>query len=215
MLSTSQQCGATVTRTLLYLPRYIRYTNLVAFGFKKPAFSSLAHFQQKYAPKPRLNRQVPRIAKRSIPSNRPKSRDAEDYSREKEGDEISFTGVRKWLKRFLYSTCIVWGGLTIYCYRNLEQVPITGRWRLNLFSTEQLVGDALEMERKREMEERKSALEQLEQFRQPSSSPDSLAATEVLQKLIPLSGMEHLDWELVVVNTEPGTNTPSSKMSIT
>jgi hypothetical protein len=84
-------------------------------------------------------------------------------------------------------------GLVIFCCLNLEKVPITGRLRFN-FMTHALAGDSNTCT---------AQLHALGEFLVPDHDSRVIALKEVLEKLIPSSGLEHLEWEIHLVNA-PG-----------
>jgi len=101
----------------------------------------------------------------------------------------------RWVRWYVYTVAFATLGMACFWCSHQEQVPITGRWRFNFYPTtiETKLLRALAL---REMEKEHNAL--------PGDSPEVRWATEVLQTLIPSSGLEHLEWRVRVLDA-PGT----------
>lgn len=88
------------------------------------------------------------------------------------------------------------GGLGVACggfyYINLERVPISGRQRFNCFSAQ--------FEEKLAGQQREQVLQEFRGKVLPPSHPYSRMVKRVLQRLIPVSGLEHLHWEIGVID---------------
>lgn len=98
-----------------------------------------------------------------------------------------------WVRKTLFAAALFFLGLGTFCCSNLESVPITGRLRFN-FNPGFLAGDS---------DAYTAQLHALGQFLVPDRDSRVIALTEILEKLIPSSGLEHLEWEIYLVNA-PG-----------
>ena len=99
---------------------------------------------------------------------------------------------------FRYRLGAVVLGAGVFYYWNLERVPISGRLRFNCFPPQ--------------WEERLAEMRQqavLGAFRGsvlPPSHPYSQMVHKVMRRLIPVSGQEHLNWEVTVIDDPAQAN---------
>ncbi|KAE9367074.1 hypothetical protein N431DRAFT_318160, partial [Stipitochalara longipes BDJ] len=86
---------------------------------------------------------------------------------------------------------IIIGGLALFWWTHREQVPISGRWRFNFLSSFVL-----------KLEDRSylSMIKEIEPAILPENHPITKLVRTVLDRLLPSSGLEHLDWKVHVVN---------------
>ncbi|KAI1502799.1 peptidase family M48-domain-containing protein [Biscogniauxia marginata] len=109
------------------------------------------------------------------------------------------------LRRFarspsLHTTIVlaVLGATAFYLY-NLQTVPVSGRRRFNCFSQKYVEAAAEAQVRRIEFEIEQSGRHFLSEW-----DPRSMIVMRVMRKLIPVSGMEHADWEIRVIE-DPNT----------
>jgi hypothetical protein len=100
----------------------------------------------------------------------------------------------RWMKRLGYVTAFIFPTLGLVYYVYQEQVPISGRWRFNFLpkSTSQSTSS-----------DWTPLLEELEILSiqiLPKDHPATIFANAMLQRLLPVPGLEHLDWEVQVVD---------------
>ncbi|KAG4436306.1 hypothetical protein IFR05_008200 [Cadophora sp. M221] len=85
------------------------------------------------------------------------------------------------------------GSATIFYVSNLEEVPVSGRRRFNCYSDETVEAEGRRM------------YQMIMQENAPSILPDWDRRTKmvhrVMEKLIPASGLEHVDWEVHVIDS--------------
>ena len=80
----------------------------------------------------------------------------------------------------------------IFYYSNLETVPVSGRRRFNFISPEQEVELA--------MGEFRSVMEEFGQRVLPPNHPYSVLVNRVVARLLPVSGLEGLNWQVRVID---------------
>jgi hypothetical protein len=100
----------------------------------------------------------------------------------------------RWTKRLAHVTAFIFPTLGLVYYVYQEQVPISGRWRVNFLPKSTLQTTSSDWT---------SILEELEILPTqilPEDHPATIFAKAVLQRLLPVSGLEHLNWEVKVVN---------------
>ena len=85
-------------------------------------------------------------------------------------------------------------GLGIFWWTHREQVPITGRWRFYFMSNYVL---------KRDNSTYPAMIKEIEPVVFHDNHPTAILVRRVLDRLLPSSGLEHLNWKLHVVNA-PG-----------
>jgi len=88
---------------------------------------------------------------------------------------------------------IICGSAIIFYVSNLEEVPVSGRRRFNCYSdaTVEAEGERLY---KMIMEDNKNAI-------LPSWDRRVQMVDRVMEKLIPASGLEHVNWEVHVIDS--------------
>ena len=89
-------------------------------------------------------------------------------------------------------------GAGTFYYLNLERVPISGRLRFNCFSPR--FGEQMADMQKQSI---------LQEFRGrvlPPHHPYSIMVDKVMQRLIPASGLENLNWEVTVIDDPDQAN---------
>ena len=93
---------------------------------------------------------------------------------------------------FRYGTGAVAAFAGVFVYVNLERVPISGRLRFNCFTSgfEEQIGNMTVQ----------SILQEYRGRILPPTHPDSQMVNRVLRRLIPASGLEHLNWEVRVID---------------
>ncbi|RFU32312.1 hypothetical protein B7463_g4037, partial [Scytalidium lignicola] len=97
---------------------------------------------------------------------------------------------------FKWLVIISCGSAVVFYCANLEVVPVSGRRRFNCYS-EQSVEKEGEMMYKKIMSEYQGAF-------LPSFDPRSKMVRRVMSRLIPANDLEHVDWEVHVIDS-PGT----------
>ena len=99
---------------------------------------------------------------------------------------------------FRYGVGAAGVGGGVFYYSNLETVPVSGRLRFNCFSAK--------------WEERVAAGQAQEVLQEygrrilPPNHPDSRLVNKVMQRLIPASGLEYLNWEVKVIDDPSQVN---------
>ena len=93
---------------------------------------------------------------------------------------------------FRYGTSAAGVCCGVFYYANLERVPISGRLRFNCFSPQ--------FEEKMARQQVQQVLSQFQGKVLPPGHPDSRMVSRVMKRLIPASGLEHLDWEVKVID---------------
>jgi hypothetical protein len=83
---------------------------------------------------------------------------------------------------------------TVVWYNNREQVPISGRWRFNFFSKDEGIWGAAAHEHE---------MRKWGSFIASPEHPISIQVKQVLEKLVPFTGLDQLEWEAHLVNA-PG-----------
>lgn len=78
-------------------------------------------------------------------------------------------------------------------FSNREQVPVTGRDRFSLY--DHALYDPGRQKRVDELHKKPSL---------PATSREMRLCIKVLQRLLPVSGWEHLNWEIIVRESLPG-----------
>ena len=93
---------------------------------------------------------------------------------------------------FRYGIGATGAGVGVFYYANLEEVPISGRRRFNCFSSQ--------FEEQLGQQSMQAVLQEFRGRVLPPNHPQSKMVNRVLQRLIPASGMEHLHWEVRVID---------------
>jgi hypothetical protein len=113
----------------------------------------------------------------------------------------------RWTKRLAYVAVFIFPTLSVVYYVYREQVPISGRWRFNFHPKSTLQSTSSDWT---------TVLEELEILPTqilPKDHPATIFAKAVFQRLLPVSGLEHLDWEVQVVNDLGEPAIPSNHFS--
>jgi len=134
---------------------------------------------------------LPRLSVRPVSRRRPiNPRRPPQYNRfENAQHAYNFWRVSR---TFRVSTGVIIVGCGIFYYVNLERVPVSGRLRFNFVSQRYLQERIGKQEAQSIAQEYGPVL--------PPSHPDSEMVNRVLRRLIPASGLEHLNWEVRVID---------------
>lgn len=87
-------------------------------------------------------------------------------------------------------------GAGVFYFSNIEEVPVSGRRRFNCYSEEAVEEQGSIMYNNIMADARNAII--------PSWEPRARMVERVMKRLIPASGLEHVDWEVYVINS-PGT----------
>lgn len=91
---------------------------------------------------------------------------------------------------------VVVGAVAIFYYSNLETVPVSGRRRFNCYSEESVEQEGQLLYQRIMMDaQQQGALV-------PSSDRRSKMVERVMRRLIPASGLEHVNWEVHVIRSD-------------
>ncbi|PVH85175.1 hypothetical protein DL98DRAFT_511690 [Cadophora sp. DSE1049] len=85
------------------------------------------------------------------------------------------------------------GSATVFYISNLEEVPVSGRKRFNCYSDETVEAEGMRMYQMIMQENARSIL--------PDWDRRTRMVHRVMAKLIPASGLEHVDWEVHVIDS--------------
>ncbi|KAI1639598.1 peptidase family M48-domain-containing protein [Biscogniauxia mediterranea] len=182
---------------LRFLPRSparLAIRTLNPISPSSPSSSILRRIQP--FPRRPLSQSLPRANNWPRPPRDPHNYNDPQYRLSQARPLVTQDGLRRFIRSPSLHTTIVLAviGAAVFYFSNIQTVPVSGRRRFNCFSPQTVEAASAAQVRRIEFEVEHSGRHFLSEW-----DPRTMMVRRVMQKLIPVSGMEDANWEIRVI----------------